>query len=64
MCHSVLSVRKEQRSSHWADFHEIWCWGLITCQEIPNLVENRAKITDTLHKDLVLFIVAGDINLR
>jgi len=56
----------EQRISHWADFHEIWYWGLmeITCREIPNLLENRAKVSGPLHENLVRFIVAGDINLR
>jgi len=32
-------------------------------QENPNFVESQTKISDTLHEDIVCFIVAGNIKL-
>ena len=52
-----LSVRMEQLSSHWTDFHEIW-YLRIFLKNVSRKFKyslNLIRITGTLHKDLCTF---------
>jgi len=58
VCLSVcVSVHMEQLGSHWADFHEIWYWSIVS--------KNPTRITHFWHEDWCTFmILARCIHLR
>jgi hypothetical protein len=64
---SCLSVRMEQLSSHWTDFHEIWYLGIFRkpVEKIQVSLKLEAKITGTLNEDqYTLSIVSHSFLLR
>ena len=53
----VKSVRMEQLGSHWTDFYEIWYMRTIKKSSHKINVVLKSKITDTLHEDLITFMI-------
>ena len=59
VCLSVcLSVRMEQLGTHWADFHEIWYYGIFSRKSLEKIQVplKLRRITDTVDADQYTFL--------
>jgi hypothetical protein len=53
------SVRMEQLSSHWKDFHKIWYYYFKICRGKFNFHWNPTRVTSTLHEDQCTFTIVS-----